>query len=137
MCASPRSRGIRDVGVAPAGVVMGESVRATYVVETALPLEKAAEVLAGEQSTGTFVRVERETDDLRARFAAQVESVQELPSDGASPLPGTIGEGARRRARLTLRFPLDNCGPRSASATPVRASARPEPVRSWAVPRGR
>lgn len=90
---------------------MGESVRATYVVETALPLEKAAEVLAGEQSTGTFVRVERETDDLRARFAAQVESVDEIPSDGATPLPGTIGEGTPRRARLTLRFPLDNFGP--------------------------
>ncbi|WP_243074421.1 RuBisCO large subunit C-terminal-like domain-containing protein [Microbacterium sp. SS28] len=90
---------------------MTEFVRATYIVETAMPLERAAEVLAGEQSTGTFVRVERETDDLRARFAAQVDSVDELPPSGASPLPGTIGDGAARRARLTLRFPLDNFGP--------------------------
>ncbi|MEU1973011.1 RuBisCO large subunit C-terminal-like domain-containing protein [Microbacterium sp. NPDC019599] len=97
--------------MAPAGVVMGEHVLATYVVETAMPLERAAEVLAGEQSTGTFVRVERETDDLRARFAAQVESVVELERGDASALPGTVGDGERRRARLTLRFPLDNFGP--------------------------
>ncbi|MFH8251840.1 RuBisCO large subunit C-terminal-like domain-containing protein [Microbacterium sp. B2969] len=90
---------------------MEGSVRATYVVETALPLERAAEVLAGEQSTGTFVRVARETDDLRARFAAQVESVAELPPGGAAALPGTVGDGPMRRARLTLRFPLDNFGP--------------------------
>lgn len=91
---------------------MTEHVLATYVIETALPLERAAEVLAGEQSTGTFVRVERETDDVRARFAAQVHEVVELPLTGASALPGTVGDPAqRRRARLTLRFPLDNFGP--------------------------
>ena len=69
-------------------------------------------MLAGEQSTGTFVRVARESDDLRARFAAQVESLDELPLTGASPLPGAVGDPAeRRRARLRLRFPLDNFGP--------------------------
>ncbi|MEH3089363.1 MAG: RuBisCO large subunit C-terminal-like domain-containing protein [Microbacterium arborescens] len=88
------------------------SVIATYVIETSLPLAHAAEVLAGEQSTGTFVRVERESDDVRARFAAQVESLDELPLTGASPLPGTVGDpAARRRARVRLRFPLDNFGP--------------------------
>lgn len=88
------------------------SVIATYIIETSLPLAHAAEVLAGEQSTGTFVRVERESDDLRARFAAQVESLEEVPLTGASPLPGTVGDPAeRRRARLRLRFPLDNFGP--------------------------
>ena len=51
--------------------VTAPHVIATYIIETSLPLEHAAEVLAGEQSTGTFVRVERESDDLRARFAAQ------------------------------------------------------------------
>ena len=89
-----------------------QNVIATYVIETSLPLMAAAEVLAGEQSTGTFVRVERESDDLRARFAAQVESVQEIPLTGAGPLPGTVGDPAlRRRAILRLRFPLDNFGP--------------------------
>jgi ribulose-bisphosphate carboxylase large chain len=90
----------------------GASVVATYEIETSLPLARAAEILAGEQSTGTFVRVERESDDVRARFAAQVESLEEIPLTGASPLPGTVGDPAeRRRARMRLRFPLDNFGP--------------------------
>lgn len=87
-------------------------VTARYIIETSLPLAHAAEVLAGEQSTGTFVRVERETDELRARFAAQVESIEEIPLTGASALPGTVGDpAARRRAILRLRFPLSNFGP--------------------------
>lgn len=89
-----------------------EHVIATYVIETSLPLQRAAEVLAGEQSTGTFVRVERESDEVRRLFAAQVESLAELPLTGASPLPGTVGDPSqRRRALLRLRFPLDNFGP--------------------------
>lgn len=89
-----------------------QHVIATYIIETSLPLRRAAEVLAGEQSTGTFVRIERESDDLRARFAAQVESLEEVPLTGASPLPGSVGDPSlRRRARLRLRFPLDNFGP--------------------------
>lgn len=87
-------------------------VIATYLIETSLPLAQAAEVLAGEQSTGTFVRVERESDEVRARFAAQVESLTEVPLTGASALPGAVGGPAlRRRAVLRLRFPLDNFGP--------------------------
>jgi 3-oxoisoapionate-4-phosphate transcarboxylase/hydrolase len=89
-----------------------QHVVATYEIETSLDLRHAAEVLAGEQSTGTFVRVARETDDLRARFAAQVDSLEELPLTGAPPLPGAVGDPAeRRRARVRLRFPLDNFGP--------------------------
>lgn len=92
--------------------VTAAHVTATYVIETALPLQQAAETLAGEQSTGTFVRVERESDDLRARFAAQVVDLEELPLTGDSALPGTVGDPAqRRRARMRLRFPLDNFGP--------------------------
>lgn len=87
-------------------------VIATYIIETSLPLQQAAEVLAGEQSTGTFVRVERESDDLRARFAAQIVDVNELPPSGSTPLPGAVGDPAdRKRARVRVRFPLDNFGP--------------------------
>ena len=50
-------------------------VVATYLVESYLPLEEAAEVIAGEQSTGTFVAVARETAELRSRFAARVLEV--------------------------------------------------------------
>lgn len=91
---------------------MTDSVIATYEIETSLPLQQAAETLAGEQSTGTFVRVERESDAVRARFAAQVLDLDEIPLSGDSALPGTVGDPAlRRRGRLRLRFPLDNFGP--------------------------
>jgi len=89
-----------------------EYVTATYIIETSQEIERAAEILAGEQSTGTFVRVARESDDVRARFAAQVTSIEELAPSGASPLPGSVGDpAARKRARISLRFPLSNFGP--------------------------
>jgi ribulose-bisphosphate carboxylase large chain len=46
-----------------------ESVFATYHIETPLAVEKAAAVLAGEQSSGTFVAVPGETAELKERFA--------------------------------------------------------------------
>jgi ribulose-bisphosphate carboxylase large chain len=89
-----------------------DSVTATYVIETSLPLERAVEVLAGEQSTGTFVAVARESRELMAASAAAVVEVTELPLTGSSPLPGTVGDPAdRKRARVQVRFPLQNFGP--------------------------
>lgn len=90
-------------------------VVATYLVESYLPLEDAAEVIAGEQSTGTFVAVVRETAELRDRFAARVVSVDELPPavDRPHDLPGAVRvPGARRRrGRVRISFGLDNFGP--------------------------
>lgn len=87
-------------------------VTASYIVESALPLRRAVEVLAGEQSTGTFVRVARESDEVRAEAAAEIGEIIELPLSGASALPGSVGDpGERRRARVSLRFPVDNFGP--------------------------
>ncbi|MFI6676575.1 RuBisCO large subunit C-terminal-like domain-containing protein [Kribbella sp. NPDC050470] len=89
-------------------------VVATYLVESYLPLEDAAEVIAGEQSTGTFVAVARETAELRGRFAARVVSVDELPpADLTHDLPGAVRiPGARRRrGRVRISFGLDNFGP--------------------------
>ncbi|GAA3865054.1 ribulose-bisphosphate carboxylase large subunit family protein [Tessaracoccus defluvii] len=91
---------------------MSATVEATYWVETTDPLERAAEAMAGEQSTGTFVRVERETDELRARFAAQVVSIEEQEPSGRTPLPGAnTSDGPMRAALIRLSFPLDNFGP--------------------------
>ncbi|HWU74089.1 MAG TPA: ribulose 1,5-bisphosphate carboxylase, partial [Sphingomonas sp.] len=53
-------------------------ISATYWIETAFPLQQAAETMAGEQSTGTFVRVPGETDELREAHAARVEDLIEL-----------------------------------------------------------
>jgi 3-oxoisoapionate-4-phosphate transcarboxylase/hydrolase len=89
-----------------------QCVTASYILETALPLQRAVEVLAGEQSTGTFVRVSRESDELRAESAAEVTEITELPLTGSSALPGSVGDPRqRRRARVSIRFPLKNFGP--------------------------
>jgi ribulose-bisphosphate carboxylase large chain len=89
--------------------------RATYLIETPFPLEQAAEVLAGEQSSGTFVRVAGETDDLRARSRAVVTSIQQLGESDVPSLPNAYLErrgvgGPYRQARITVSFPIDNVG---------------------------
>ncbi|PKK86116.1 MAG: ribulose 1,5-bisphosphate carboxylase [Thermoplasmata archaeon HGW-Thermoplasmata-1] len=54
-----------------------EFVKAKYYVESELPLEKAAQVIAAEQSTGTWVDVSTKPSDLDARLAARVVGVDE------------------------------------------------------------
>ncbi|MEY2902434.1 MAG: hypothetical protein RLY89_1540, partial [Bacteroidota bacterium] len=55
-----------------------ERIIATYLIETPFDPQIAASVLAGEQSSGTFVAVPGETAELKERFAARVESVENL-----------------------------------------------------------
>jgi len=90
-------------------------VRARYWIETALPLEEAAATMAGEQSTGTFVRVAGETDALRERFAARVEALAPTGETDAPSLPGAwmpaSGPARWRTAEVTLSWPLHNFGP--------------------------
>lgn len=92
-----------------------QRVFAEYWIETAFPLEQAAEVMAGEQSTGTFVRVPGETDALRKAHAARVEQIEELGVAAAPSLPGSGAPkgrlGERRIARVVLSWPLSNFGP--------------------------
>src|SRR5947209_1463242 len=93
---------------------MSERIYARYWIETAFPLEQAAEIMAGEQSTGTFVRVPGETDELRERHAARVENICERDSAGSPSLPGAglpkglKGSPVYRRADVTLSWPLAN-----------------------------
>ena len=53
--------------------------RATYLVESWLPLEEVAEAIAGEQSSGTFMVLPGETDELKQRARARVTRVEPLP----------------------------------------------------------
>jgi ribulose-bisphosphate carboxylase large chain len=88
-------------------------VIATYLVESYLPLEQAAEVIAGEQSTGTFVAVARETAELRERFGARIVSIDELESTDHADLPGALRPAGaiRHGGRIRVAFPLENFGP--------------------------
>lgn len=89
-------------------------VTATYEIETAFPLEQAAATMAGEQSTGTFVRVPGETDELREAHAARVEELLELGEVAEPSLPGSgtpqQWDGKRRKGRVRLSWPLSNFG---------------------------
>lgn len=94
---------------------MSERILATYLVETAFPVAAAVEVMAGEQSSGTFVPVPGETPELKAQAAARVESIEELEPAAAPSLPGAgIPKGVTRptwrRARVVLSWPLSNLG---------------------------
>lgn len=83
---------------------------ADYRIETGYDLSVAAEVMAGEQSSGTFLPVPGETPELKARAAARVERIEEL---GEVPvaLPGAgKGTGVVRAAKVTLSWPLANIG---------------------------
>ncbi len=89
--------------------------RATYLIETSHPPAQAAEVMAGEQSSGTFVRVHGETDALREAHLASVESVEVLDTVDAPSLPGSrppkgMTAPQYHRAKVVLSFPFVNVG---------------------------
>lgn len=89
-----------------------ERITALYNIETPLRPEDAAAILAGEQSSGTFVAVPGETEELKARFAARVESVQHLETVDTAAIPG--GEGFQRgpfhRAAIRVSWSIENAG---------------------------
>jgi ribulose-bisphosphate carboxylase large chain len=89
--------------------------QATYLIETPLDPAKVAEVMAGEQSCGTFTRVEGETDALRERARATVVSVERLEAVATPSLSNAWLErrgvaGPWQRARIVLDFPVANVG---------------------------
>ncbi len=104
-----------------------DRVEARYRIEKAYPLADAAATMAGKQSTGIFMRVPGETDELRERYAAPVERIVELGAVDAPSLPGSglpkghAGPVVRRTAEVTLSFrsfahPRCASGPQTASA---------------------
>jgi len=88
---------------------------ASYLIETPLDPADVAEVMAGEQSCGTFTRVEGETDALRGRARAVVAALEELSPAETPSLPNAWltrkgVSGPYRRARATISFPCANVG---------------------------
>ena len=87
-------------------------VTATYLVETPLPVAKAAASLAGEQSSGTFVAVPGETAELKQRYAARVEKITELESVAAPAIPtGRPPAASYHRAEVVVSWSVENFGP--------------------------
>ncbi|SFH28134.1 ribulose-bisphosphate carboxylase large subunit family protein [Modicisalibacter xianhensis] len=94
---------------------MSERIHATYLIETPYPVERAAEVMAGEQSSGTFTRLANETDELRANHGATVERIERLDCVETPSLPVRPIKGSDmpryQRAHVTLSWPIANLGP--------------------------
>ncbi|MGB7156650.1 MAG: ribulose-bisphosphate carboxylase large subunit family protein [Tepidisphaeraceae bacterium] len=87
-----------------------ERIVATYRVETPLEIERAAAVLAGEQSSGTFVAVPGETDELRNHFRARVERVTENERVPSPSIPGARTSDTYRRGEIAVSWSLENVG---------------------------
>src|SRR5215468_3377277 len=88
-----------------------ERIFATYYIETPLAVEKAAAVLAGEQSSGTFVAVPGETEELKQRFAARVEKITPLETVTVPSLPGARSATRKfQRAQVVVSWSLENMG---------------------------
>ena len=88
-----------------------ERITAIYYIETPYAPEKAAAVLAGEQSSGTFVAVPGETEELKQRFAARVESIELLETVNEPAIPGaTSKEGKYHRAIVKVSWSIENFG---------------------------
>lgn len=92
-----------------------QRIEADYWLETSGDPRRTADIMAGEQSSGTFVAVPGETPELTARAAARIEALDLLDIATTPSLPsaqrGATGSGRYARARVTLSWPLATLGP--------------------------
>ena len=85
-------------------------IHARYWLETGDDPQRAAEVIAGEQSSGTFTTVPGETPELKARSGARVERVEVLDHVDRPSLPGKMSASRYARCLLDLSWPVENMG---------------------------
>ena len=91
---------------------MSERIHASYWLETGDDPARTAEVIAGEQSSGTFVALPNETPELKARSGARVERLDVLDTVASPSLPGPYpATGRYTRCALELSWPIENIGP--------------------------
>jgi len=88
---------------------------ARYWIETPGSLDSAAETLAGEQSSGTFIKLPGETDELRTRHGAKILDLQVTGQAKHPSLPNeqtawrnchTFTQGI-----IEVEYPFANTGP--------------------------
>ena len=81
---------------------MSERINAVYRLSTSADPQRTAALIAGEQSSGTFIAIPGEDEALKARAAATYD-IQALDDQPA--------EAGVRHYRLSLSWPLANVGP--------------------------
>ena len=92
----------------PDGVDYDEYVIGTYLISypAILPIPKIAPMLAVEQSTGTWVAVPGETEEVRCQHIAKVIGVYEMP-DYESTVPADLQD---RKRFAQVAYPEVNIG---------------------------
>lgn len=88
---------------------------ARYWLESPEPLAKVAEIIAGEQSSGTFLQLAGESEALKARARARVVSVTvqdtvATPSLHSEHLARRAHAGGFQRGEIVIAFPVGNVG---------------------------
>jgi ribulose-bisphosphate carboxylase large chain len=91
-------------------LAVSERIYASYWLETGDDPMRAAEVIAGEQSSGTFVALPNETPELKARSGARVERLQVLERVSTPSLPTPVRAAHYTRCHLELSWPIENLG---------------------------
>lgn len=89
---------------------MTERIRASYWLETGDDPQRAADTIAGEQSSGTFVALAMETPELKARSGARVERLEVLEHVREPSLPTPVRAPHYTRCLLELSWPIENFG---------------------------
>ncbi|HKJ94260.1 MAG TPA: RuBisCO large subunit C-terminal-like domain-containing protein, partial [Gammaproteobacteria bacterium] len=89
---------------------MRDEILVTYRIEAADGIERLADKIASDQSTGTFVELPAETATLKERCAARVVDVVHLEASSIPSIPQSGGANAFQRADVTIAFPLDVVG---------------------------
>jgi 3-oxoisoapionate-4-phosphate decarboxylase len=84
-------------------------IRLTYLIETAGSVEKLAAKIASDQSTGTFVDLPGETEELKNRVAARVVAIRHL-EPAARPSFPSEEQGLFHRAEADIDFPIEAVG---------------------------
>ncbi len=92
-----------------------EEFTARYFVESSIPAEKVAQVIAGEQSSGTFLALPGETEELKERSRARVVRIEALPPALEPTLDSAYVDrhghaGIFHRAVIEIAFPVANVG---------------------------
>jgi ribulose-bisphosphate carboxylase large chain len=89
-----------------------DRIYASYWLETSGNPEQVAQVIAGEQSSGTFLALANETPELKQRSGAFVERLEILETVTQPSLPGKYGTSNKfTQCKLELSWPLENIGP--------------------------
>jgi ribulose-bisphosphate carboxylase large chain len=88
---------------------------ARYFVESSVPSEAVAQIIAGEQSSGTFLSLPGETEQLKERSRARVTQIETLAPALAPALDSAFvqrhrAKGPFYRANIEIAFPIENVG---------------------------